>query len=1154
MTRHLTTLLLLLFVTQHACAQRNLTDIPVPDPEEERKTFQVAEGFEVNLFAADPLLAKPIQMNFDPAGRLWVASSETYPQIEPGKPANDKIIILEDTDEDGRADKTRVFADGLLIPTGIEPGDGGCYVGASTELLHLKDTDGDGKADKTRVLLSGFGTEDTHHIIHTLRWGPDGCLYFNQSIYIHSHIETPYGPRRLGGGGVWQYRPETERLEVYCKGLVNPWGFAFDRWGQTFVTDGAGGEGINYAFPGAVFPTSPGARRVLHGMNPGSPKFCGLEIISGRQLPDDWQDDLITHDFRGHRVCRFKLSEDGSGYSSREMPELIKTSHVAFRPIDVKMGPDGAIYIADWYNPIIQHGEVDFRDPRRDHTHGRIWRVTYKGKPALKRPKLVNASIDELLEALKSPEMWTRQMAKRVLKERNQADVAEGLIQAVSKETARSATANSYWVELLNTFQTIDHPQYSLAKLLLAADDHRYRAAGVRTLGGWPSQDAAPSSRGVLDDVSSDKHPRVRLESLHALRGKMTEDNLVKALAVLDHPMEENLDFALSQLLTESQAQWVGALTKNTTSAGLLKSPNRLLYLAKIHASPELNFLIFELLAKGKMGDREWAGLGEILGQSATPPELAAILPRIDERTSEHAREMASVLTILVEKTRPRRVRPVEKLDVFARWLMSSESSLAESTARAIGAWHIEPALPKLIEVCESSSTSDSLRQAAIEGLAEFGGPEAIDAIRGIVDANAALPIRITASAALVRLNPKVAAEATAKLLASADSQLDPSHVITAFIEQKDAAPALIKALKDAKLPTDVAKRAVRVASSSANPNAELVAALRTAGGISADAWKLSPEQAQQLIQEIATKGDAARGEAIYRRKDTACLKCHAIGGAGGQVGPDISSIGGSAQLDYLVESILEPSKKIKENYNSVIVQTDDGKVLTGVLVRQTDKDLILRNAEDQEIAVPLKSIEERSNGLSLMPLGLTDSLTRDELIDVVKFMSQLGKVDGGYVLSKAKLVRRWQVLENTKESSERLRRDRVAAAALSDAGLTWSPVYSNVAGVLPLDGLPTFGTKWNNLVTLPSVTIVRCELQVTTPGETKLAINTPIGVSLWIDGKPVTAAAEIPLNLSPGRHKLTFAVDREKRNDPLRVEVVDVAGSPANVQVVGGK
>ncbi len=157
-------------------AQRDAR-VPDPDPELERKALQVADGFEVNLFAADPLLAKPIQMNFDAAGRLWVACSEAYPQIKPGQKANDKIIVLEDTDGDGRADKTTVFADGLLIPTGLEPGDGGVYVANSTELLHLSDTDGDGKADRRRVLLSGFGTEDTHHIIHTFRWGHDWDKY-----------------------------------------------------------------------------------------------------------------------------------------------------------------------------------------------------------------------------------------------------------------------------------------------------------------------------------------------------------------------------------------------------------------------------------------------------------------------------------------------------------------------------------------------------------------------------------------------------------------------------------------------------------------------------------------------------------------------------------------------------------------------------------------------------------------------------------------------------------------------------------------------------------------------------------------------------------------------------------------------------------------
>ena len=198
------------------------------------------------------LIAKPLQMNFDPAGRLWIASSEVYPQIKPGAVANDKVLILEDRDDDGRADRRPSSPAACLIPTGIEPGDGGAYVANSTELLHFKDTDGDGKADATRVVLSGFGTEDTHHILHTLRWGYDGMLYFNQSIYIHSHIETPHGVRRLGGGGIWQFRPETMELEVFIRGLVNPWGHHFDRWGQSFATDGAGGEGINYCIPGRL--------------------------------------------------------------------------------------------------------------------------------------------------------------------------------------------------------------------------------------------------------------------------------------------------------------------------------------------------------------------------------------------------------------------------------------------------------------------------------------------------------------------------------------------------------------------------------------------------------------------------------------------------------------------------------------------------------------------------------------------------------------------------------------------------------------------------------------------------------------------------------------------------------------------------------------
>ena len=179
---------------------------PIPTPNSTQDLHR-RRGFEVNLWAADPLLAKPIQMNFDAQGRLWVASSEVYPQIKPGQKANDKILVLEDTDGDGKADKTTVFADGLLIPTGVEPGDGGALRRQQHRTdppqRHRRRRQGRPEA----VVLTGFGTEDTHHIIHTFRWGPDGRLYMNQSIYIHSHIETPHGVKRLNGGGIWRSGP-----------------------------------------------------------------------------------------------------------------------------------------------------------------------------------------------------------------------------------------------------------------------------------------------------------------------------------------------------------------------------------------------------------------------------------------------------------------------------------------------------------------------------------------------------------------------------------------------------------------------------------------------------------------------------------------------------------------------------------------------------------------------------------------------------------------------------------------------------------------------------------------------------------------------------------------------------------------------------------
>jgi putative heme-binding domain-containing protein len=1142
--------LLLAAMTTLACAstasaQRELTKIPDPNPEIERRSFQVADGFQVNLYAADPLLAKPIQMNFDAAGRLWVACSEVYPQIKPGQRANDKILVIEDTKGTGRADKITVFADGLLIPTGVEPGDGGAYVANSTELVHLMDTDGDGKADRKRIVLSGFGTEDTHHILHSFRWGPDGMLYFNQSIYIHSHIETPYGVRRLEAGGVWQFRPEAMQLEVFLRGFCNPWGHHFDRWGQSFVTDGAFGEGINYGLPGASYVFAKDATRLLPGLNPGSPKHCGLEIVSGRHLPDAWRGNAITNDFRGHRVCRFVLSEDGAGYASREMPELIKTNHAAFRPVDVKMGPDGAIYIADWYNPIIQHGEVDFRDPRRDHTHGRIWRVTAKGRPLVERPRLVGALVEELLDALKAPEDWTRHFAKRVLKERG-AVILPALASWVQKLDSADPNYEHHLLEALWTYQALDVVDGNLLAKLLHARDHHARAAATRIVSYWYAR--LPDPLQLLATQVIDPHPQVRLEAVRAL-GKIGSARAAElAMQALDRPVDRFLDYALWLTARELKPYWLPALEAG--QLGFNGDTRHLLFLLQAAGSPAAAKPLAGMLRQGKIPrDREDSVL-TLLTTLGGPDEVRFVFDRLVEMQTPE--RQVPLLEALEQATRQRRIRPSGNLDGVANLLSCPDEPIRIRAARLAGLWKVESLRPRLQEQASAAQSSDRLREAALESVAALGGGESRAVLESLAAAKQPLKLRMQAVVALAALDLPVAAHSAADVLANTGNA-DPTEVFNAFLQRRNGAAELARALANRKLPQDVAKIGVRTVRASAREAPALVQALTRAGELTTGPRTLSTAEMQQMVKDVQQRGDPARGEAIFRRKDLACLKCHAIAGAGGLAGPDLVSIGASAPIDYLIESILLPNKAVKENYHSTIVATRDGRFYTGIKVRETNEQLVLRDGEDREVVIPIKAIEERSMGGSLMPEGLADSLTRAELVDLVRFLSELGKV-GPYSVSKARLARRWQVLEPTREAYHHLISTRIASVTTTNSALLWTPAYSRVAGDLPLDALPrfTFGKPQGEQ---PDVLgFARCQIDVSTGGTIKVRLNSATGLTLWLDAEPAESKAETTVSLKPGLHTLTFAVDLAQRHDSARCQFDEAPGSTVRFSVVTGK
>src|SRR5262249_4738042 len=310
------------------------------------------------------------------------------------------------------------------------------------------------------------------------------------------------------------------------------------------------------------------------------------------------------------------------------------------------------------------------------------------------------------------------------------------------------------------------------------------------------------------------------------------------------------------------------------------------------------------------------------------------------------------------------------------------------------------------------------------------------------------------------------------------------------------------------------ARAAGRLAGGPSRDAPALVEALSKAGGLTTGPRTVSAEEMRQLVADVSKHGDPARGEAVFRRKDQLCLKCHAIGGAGGQVGPDLSSVGASAQVDYLIESLLEPNKAIKENYHSVLVTTTKGRLYTGIKVRQTKTDLVLRTAEDREVVIPVKDIDEQTPGRSLMPDGLTDTLTRGELVDLVRFLSELGKV-GPYAVGRARVVRRWEGLEATPEARRLLGRGGPAAAAGGQRSLTWAAAYSAVAGLLPLAEVPHLkaGKDTN------PVAVLRCQLEATAASKVRLRLSPAQGVRLWLDGKAVPANDAIVLDVPAGLH-----------------------------------
>lgn len=541
---------------------------------EQIKLFDLADGFEIQLVASEeqfPELSNPVALNFDSQGRLWVATMKSYPHWKPKTPMNDKLLIFEDHDGDHAADVCKVFADNLHQPTGFELGYGGAFVSRQPDIWFMKDTDGDDKADVVERRLVGFDSADSHHGIAAFEWGPGGNLYFQEGTFKFSALESPYGPVRMAEAGVWKYNPRTERMNVHSSfAFANPWGYCYDKWGQDFIGDASPGFAY-WAAPisGQVtFPNKhPGGsqhRRVAE-LGGGDPKYqhptfykkrirplAGCAIVSSRHFPESMQGNFLVTNVIGERAIlnhEIREAEDGSGFVGTEVETLLSCRDGNFRPVDVQFAPDGSLYIVDWHNALIGHLQHNLRDPSRDHSHGRIWRVTYKNRPLLEPARIAGQPVPALLELLKVPEDRTRYRARRELAARPSDEVIEALDGWVDQLDSSDPNVTHQQLEALWMYQTHNRVRTDLLDKLLASDDHRARAASVRLVSHM--RHAIPDHAERIGKAIHDQHPTVRLEAVRAVSFLKGDAAIEMALGVLEHDMDDSLQYTLDETMRQ---------------------------------------------------------------------------------------------------------------------------------------------------------------------------------------------------------------------------------------------------------------------------------------------------------------------------------------------------------------------------------------------------------------------------------------------------------------------------------------------------------------------------------------------------------------------------------------------------------------------------
>ncbi len=976
-------------------------------PAEELKSFRLPPGFEIQLVVAEPQIYKPLNLSFDRRGRLWVSNTIEYPFAveENGRKSRDRITILEDHDGDGRADRVKTFADDLVIPIGVVPIHGGAVVFSIPKIYKLLDHDGDDREDERVELYRGFGQVDTHGLVNAFTVGLDGWIYACHGFANRSHVTgTGDWSTDVVSGNTVRFRPDGTRLELHTHGQVNPFGLAFDSYGSLFSTD-CHTRPIYQLIRGASYPRFGDPHDGL-GFGPdvcahehSSTGISGIVYYDANQFPPEYKDVVFTGNPVTYRIECDRLERRGATYEVHHRPDLLTSDDEWFRPVDLELGPEGALYIADFYNRIIGHYEAPLTHPGRDRERGRIWRVIYRpndaGRQHIDRQStdVTKATIPDLIKTLGDPNLVMRKAAQLQLIEHHGAASTPELLRVTRRgiETGRSPlqVAHALWC-----LEHLGRLERELLRRASAHPDPRVRVHVLQILAARPA--LREGERALLLQGLSDDDGVVQNAAVQALTEHPRNDHARTLIDFIETvPVSDVILLHTTRVALREQLRLASSWA--TLAAGSLSADDTeaiLDVIFGVHTPESAAYLLTHVstaAAAGKLAPQREALYVPYLARYLEPNALPQLVAWINKQRGVDG-DASAQLAIVGQAIRERELTASAEILQLVAPLASAALSSTDDTRISSGLtlttnFRLTNLQDQVRRLARDRDRSDGVRAAAYETLFRFDTTAALPELESLLfDGSENDRLRERAVSLLGNLRQQTANKILARALSIVPlnlgkrirdylaRSLEGGELLIAELVSGRASPQLLltrglqpqlerlgmKGLNDiippmlAELPDPIAEFQ------------ELVDSRRSSFGES--------------------KPDVVRGAEVFAKH---CAPCHSIAGKGGRSAPQLDGVG-IRGLDRLLEDILDPNRNIDQAFRASLVVLKSGVSYSGLARDDGGSVLTLVKADGKEERIPKSEIALREVlTTSPMPSNFVEVVTRDDFNHLLGYLLQ---------------------------------------------------------------------------------------------------------------------------------------------------------------------